>query len=239
MRDLYLHYLCDGDREPGGDAGIAVTHLPFVLGRHPDCDHCLSDPWVSRRHCALSERDGGVWVADLGSRHGTYLNGQRLAEARPVRDGDRLALARVPFQVHLAAAPAPSNRVAGMLESRGPSHNVLVVEDDADVAEPLALLLRRWGHEVHVARDGVEALRAARAYQPDTVLLDLRLPRMDGYQVARWLRAQAALEKTLVVAITGYEPGKGERSPEDVGIDRVLGKPMDPAVLREVLGAPG
>jgi pSer/pThr/pTyr-binding forkhead associated (FHA) protein len=93
-------------------ARLAVTQLPCVVGRHPTCDLWLSDPMVSRRHCALWLRQGRVWVADLSSRNGTRVNGEPLETARPLEDGDRLELGRLPFQVRLAdsAQVAPTLR---------------------------------------------------------------------------------------------------------------------------------
>jgi hypothetical protein len=83
---------------------LALRAFPCVVGRHPECDHQLACPVISRRHCAFSVRDGQVWVEDLGSRHGTYLNGQPVEGLRPLHDGDRLDLAYVPFEVRLSAA---------------------------------------------------------------------------------------------------------------------------------------
>src|SRR5262249_60647107 len=99
----------------------------------------------------------------------------------------------------------------------------------------LALRLKGGGHEVQGASGGVEGLRAAQARHPDPVLLDLWLPHLDGYQVAQRLREQAEFRKALLVAITGCEPGRGGRRPEELGIDRVLSKPVAPEALQEAL----
>jgi CheY-like chemotaxis protein len=240
MQEIYLQSLWNSEREgESAGTGISITHFPFVIGRHGACDHFVSNPWVSRRHCSFFLRDDKVWLVDLGSKHGTYLNGKPVRDAQAIRHGDQVIVAHLPFQVRLPALPgAPPVKPGGAARAAGPNgqtHNVLVVEDNVDAAETLALLLKGWGHEVHVALDGAEAVQAAQAHQPDTVLLDLRLPRMDGYQVAQQLRAQAATEKALVVALTGYEPDKGWRRPEEAGIDRLLTKPVDPKALQEVL----
>src|SRR5438128_12203630 len=103
-----IHLVPLGPNYSDGDdqATITVTHFPFVVGRHPDSDHRVSDPTISRRHCAFSVRGGRVWVEDLGSRNGTLLNGEPLTEARPLRDGDRLDLHYLPFQVRLVGSSA-------------------------------------------------------------------------------------------------------------------------------------
>ena len=85
-----------------------------------------------------------------------------------------------------------------------PALRVLVVEDDPDWAESLRLLLHLYGHRAEVADDGTAALAAARQFAPDVVLLDLGLPGMDGYEVARRLREQPTEKPPLLLAVTGY-----------------------------------
>jgi CheY-like chemotaxis protein len=222
--------------------GILITQFPALVGRHRECDPCLNNPLISRRHCRFFVCDNQVWVEDLGSRNGTCLNGEPLKEARPLRDGDSLSLAQFPFQVRLGAAaltagpqPAASGPVSEAVES--PQH-VLVVEDNAALAETLAQLLTQWGHAVQVAHDGPEAIQAAQAQPPDTVLLDIGLPGMDGYQVAEQLRGQVGLEGARLVAITGYEPEEDSSRSRRVGIHHRLLKPIDPVQLQDVLHAP-
>jgi CheY-like chemotaxis protein len=234
MQTIYLHKLPmnEGAKE-SPESGARVTRFPCIVGRHPECNVWLTAPFISRRHCALFEREGQVWVRDLGSRNGTFLNGKPVHEDQPLRDGDRLELYHVAFQVglHDAAAPAAAT---GPAREASPRH-VLVVEDHEDTAETLALLLKAWGHEVQVAHDGPAALRAAQARQPDTVLLDLRLPGMNGYQVAERLRAQPGLENATLVAITGCDPEDARRRSQQAGFAEVLAKPVEPEALREAL----
>jgi predicted component of type VI protein secretion system len=98
MPEVLLLSAWEGERG-AESAPLPVTHFPCVLGRHTGCDLFLGHPMVSRRHCALSLRDGRVWVEDLGSRNGTRLNGQPLATPRPLEDGDQLEVAHLPFRV--------------------------------------------------------------------------------------------------------------------------------------------
>jgi CheY-like chemotaxis protein len=113
-------------------------------------------------------------------------------------------------------------------------HQVLVVEDNPDAAETLAQLLTGWGHEVHIAHDGAQALQAAQAHPPDTVLLDICLPGMDGYQVAQRLRKEAGLEKARLVGMTGYVQEEHDQ-PQAVGLTQVLTKPVDPEALQDLI----
>jgi CheY-like chemotaxis protein len=112
---------------------------------------------------------------------------------------------------------------------------VLVVEDNADSAESMARLLELFGHEVQVARDGPQALEAARGWRPEFVLLDLGMPGMDGYEVATRLREEAACRESVLIAVTGYGQPEDRRRSRAVGIDHHLLKPVDPDGLLSLL----
>jgi CheY-like chemotaxis protein len=238
MQTIYLHKLPmnPGEKE-NPENGVRVTRFPCIVGRNPECNVWLTAPFVSRRHCVLFERDGQVWVRDLGSRNGTFLNGKPLQEDQLLRDGDRLELYHMAFQVHLQGSPAAPVPVPGALDQgrEMPPRHVLVVDDNEDTAETMALVLKAWGHGVQVAHDGPAALRAAQAHQPDTVLLDLRLPGMTGYEVAERLRAQPGLENTTLIAITGCDPEDARRRSPQAGFAELLTKPVEPQALREAL----
>lgn len=234
---LFLRDLLVQGTVAESESGLTLDHFPCVLGRHSACDYRLDAPFISRRHCYFSLKDGRVWVEDLRSRNGTTLNETPLTGPQPLEDGDVLAIGGLPFQVRLegveaVSAPARAREEPAAEESR----RVLVVEDDADAAATLARLLQAWGHDVGVARDGLEALRLAREWQPDTVLLDIRLPGMSGFQVAEHLRRQPGLGKALLVGVTGLDTAAEGERPRECGLDRVLPKPVNPAQLQEVLG---
>jgi signal transduction histidine kinase/ActR/RegA family two-component response regulator len=112
---------------------------------------------------------------------------------------------------------------------------VLLVDDNVDAAESLAMLLRLWGHEVAVAHDGPSALRAAAAHRPEVALLDISLPGMDGYELARRLRPQHGLERTVLVALTGWGQDEDRRRSQEAGFDHHLVKPVDLSDLQELL----
>jgi CheY-like chemotaxis protein len=112
---------------------------------------------------------------------------------------------------------------------------VLIVEDYVDAADSLALLLRLWGHEVHVCRTGSEALEAALATPPDAALIDLMMPGMDGCQLARRLREHPQLRGTVLIAVTGMTDQDHRRLSQEVGFARYLLKPLDPDELQGIL----
>ena len=112
---------------------------------------------------------------------------------------------------------------------------VLVVEDHADTAEKVSLLLSLAGHDVEVASNGEAAMAAAEANPPDVMLLDLGLPDMDGWQVARHIKAQPSKKRPLMVAVSGHDTVEARRRSEEAGIDLHLVKPVDPVRLHQLL----
>jgi PAS domain S-box-containing protein len=112
---------------------------------------------------------------------------------------------------------------------------ILVVDDDRDVAESTAMLLRQQGHEVHVVYDGAEAIRLACEQPPAVVFLDIGMPGLDGYEVARRMRACPELASTWLIALTGWGLEQDRRRSEAAGFDRHLVKPVASAALNQLL----
>lgn len=112
---------------------------------------------------------------------------------------------------------------------------VLVVEDDATAAQSIAFLLRHAGHEAEVAGDALSAVAAAEANPPDVVLLDIGLPGMDGWQLARRLRRLEGPKRPLLVALTGHADEEDVRRSRKAGIDLHLAKPADASRLEALL----
>jgi CheY-like chemotaxis protein len=116
-----------------------------------------------------------------------------------------------------------------------PSLRVLVVDDNVDAANSLAMALRMTGQRVRVAYDGATALSYAAEDPPEAVLLDLGMPGMDGYQVARRLRGEPATRSSLIIALTGWGQDADRRKSHEAGFDHHLVKPVDPTVIGRVL----
>jgi PAS domain S-box-containing protein len=136
----------------------------------------------------------------------------------------------------LDAAPPVPHEDNGHREARlSPGRRILIVDDNADAAETLALLLRLNGHDVQTALDGPAAVEAARAFQPDVALLDIGLPGMDGYEVARRLRREPGLKDVRLVAVTGYGREEDRLRSREAGFDHHLTKPVEPCVLLKLL----
>ncbi len=112
---------------------------------------------------------------------------------------------------------------------------VVVIEDHVDTADLMHEILRTAGHDVRVAHSGCDGVDAARALAAEVVLCDVGLPDIDGYEVARRLRADRATARALLVALTGYD-GEGEQErARDAGFDRHVVKPIDPFQLESLI----
>ncbi len=113
---------------------------------------------------------------------------------------------------------------------------ILVVDDNVDSAESLAMMLKLLGNEVRTAHDGPSALAVAAAFLPDVVLLDIGMPGMDGLEVARRLRQMPSLRKAVLIAQTGWGQEEDRRRSVQAGFDHHLTKPVDAAALQVFLG---
>ena len=143
----------------------------------------------------------------------------------------------VHLPVALAAEPHPSSPPGETAVPSGPSLRVLVVDDSVDTVSSLALVLRESGHDVRTALDGLSALEAALDHPPDVVLLDIGLPGLDGYEVARRMREQPLLSKTVLVAMTGYGLESDRQRTKQAGIDHHLVKPIRFDQLHEIFAS--
>ncbi len=218
----------------GDEAEVAVADdgagiPPEMLGRIFDLFHQV-DPSIARSQGGLGI--GLTLVRRLVEMHGGSVEARSEGAGKGSAFTVRLPLSGPPAAP--APAPGPSAPAVATSTGGGP-RRVLVVEDNADSAAALAELLRLWGHEVRVAHDGHAGVAEARAFAPDLVLLDIGLPGMDGYEVARALRADPAFASTRLVALTGYGQERDQLRSREAGIDRHVTKPIDLAALKGLL----
>jgi PAS domain S-box-containing protein len=129
-----------------------------------------------------------------------------------------------------ADRPPPGGETAAALPRR-----VLVVDDNRDGADSLAMILRLLGNEVRVAYDGAEAVRAAEAFRPDVILLDIGLPKLNGHETARRIRREPWGGRVVLIAVTGWGHEEDRRRSQEAGFDFHLVKPVDPYALMKLL----
>ncbi|HEX8795376.1 MAG TPA: ATP-binding protein [Polyangiaceae bacterium] len=214
----------------GEDAIITVTDdgvgiAPEMLPRVFDLFAQL-EPSLERAHGGLGI---GLSLAKmLVEMHGGSIRAQS--------DGPGLGSAfviRLPLAVGSNVAVSPANgHVASPVAAR---HRVLVVDDNVDGAEMLAMLLEETGHATKVVCESPKAVAAALAFRPDVVFLDLGMPELDGFELARRLRQEPELERTVLVALTGFGGDDDRRRSRQAGVDRHLTKPVLPSALAELL----
>jgi CheY-like chemotaxis protein len=140
------------------------------------------------------------------------------------------------------STPTGIPSVGEVLEDESPENagraarrRVLVADDNQDSAESLGMLLELAGHEVQLAYDGQGALDSAACFLPDVILLDIGLPKMDGYEVAARLRQDRRHDRMLLVAVTGYGMESDRERTRAAGFDHHLVKPVDPRALSDLI----
>jgi PAS domain S-box-containing protein len=215
-------------REAGGYATLRIKD--DGVGFPPEIGDRLFQPFI-QADATLHRTRGGLGlglalVKGLVELHGGEVWARSEGAERGAEFGLRLPLDAEEPALNSAPRPAP----AQMSRRR-----VLVVEDNPDAAETLREMLLIWEHDVEIARDGRAGLECVRTFQPDVVLCDVGLPELDGYGVARAIRADPALAGTYLVAVTGYASPEDQRRAADAGFDRHLAKPVPVDVIEEVL----
>jgi CheY-like chemotaxis protein/anti-sigma regulatory factor (Ser/Thr protein kinase) len=196
-------------------AGIAPELLPVVF-----------DPFTQGRQ-GLDRKDGGLGLGLAIARQLIVAHGGTI-EARSAGPGRGTTMV-----VHLPRADAPSStRVrshdVALRESRSAARRVLVVDDNPDAAELLHAVLTQVGHEVRTAADAPSALQLVQTFAPDIAFIDVGLPVMDGYELARQLRRVSNFAITPLVAVTGYAQDDDRRRALANGFTEHLSKPLAP-----------
>jgi signal transduction histidine kinase/ActR/RegA family two-component response regulator len=135
--------------------------------------------------------------------------------------------------VHAGASPAPSSPELTQV----PARRILVVDDNVDAAQSLAMLLDVCGHETRIAHDGPDAVDAAERWRPDVILLDIGLPRMNGFEACRQIRQRPWSKDVVIIALTGWGQDVDRRRSQESGFDHHVVKPVEHAALIKLLGA--
>ena len=143
------------------------------------------------------------------------------------------------FSVRLPLAGPAETVLEPMTLDKGAESSVrtriLVADDNQDAAQTLAAMLDLHGHDVRIARDGLEALQIAEDFRPQIALLDIGMPNMDGYQAARQMRDRSWGNSVVLIAVTGWGQDQDKRRAEEAGFNHHLVKPADPRTLLELI----
>ncbi len=181
---------------------------------------------------SLDRSQGGLGIGLCLVQRLVEMHGGRVEVYSALGQGSEFVV-RLPVMVTPATQPPSTSKDSA--EPTGPSLRVLVVDDNVDAAQSLALLLEESGHEVQTAYDGPTALKIALDYRPNVVLLDIGLPGFDGFEVAKRLRQQPHLRNVVLVAMTGYGQAADKQRSQEAGFNHHLVKPANFGKVLQIL----
>jgi CheY-like chemotaxis protein len=214
----------------GGDAvvrvrdngiGISAEHLPRIFEMFMQVDQ------------SLERGQGGLGVGLSLSKKVIELHGGTLeAHSAGLGKGSSFTVRLPALASEAAPKGAPATRESAA--ANGGRYRILVADDNVDSATMLAVGLRLKGHDVRTVHDGLSALSAAEEFAPDLAILDIGMPKLNGYEVARQLRAQPR-NRIVLIAITGWGQEEDKRRAVEAGFDHHLTKPVDLRALEQIV----
>jgi signal transduction histidine kinase/CheY-like chemotaxis protein len=202
--------------------GIAAEHLPHIFGL------------FSQVGTALERSQGGLGIGLSLAKGLVELHGGTIE----AQSGGSGMGSEFTVQLPIAAEPGETPQETTSNGEKTQSVRmcrILVVDDLRDAADSMATMLRMMGHDTRTAYDGLEAVQTAAAFRPQVVLLDIGLPKMNGYEAARRIRSEPWGGNVALVALTGWGQEEDEQRSLEAGFDHHLTKPVDPAALEKLL----
>jgi len=201
--------------------GIAADQLPRIFELFTQVD------------TSLERRQSGLGIGLTLAKNLVELHGGSLeVHSAGLGQGSEFVV-RLPM-IDESRVPSAERKEVGN-DALAAKRRILVVDDNMDSAESLAMLLTLAGNETHAAFDGLEAVEAAATFRPDVILLDIGLPELNGYDVARQIREQPWGQKMVLVALTGWGQEDDRRRAQEAGFNHHFTKPVDPAALKKLL----
>jgi PAS domain S-box-containing protein len=226
---IWLNAQRDGDkaviRVRDNGVGVPAEMLPHIF-----------DIYV-QVSSSLDRSQGGLGLGLTLVRRLVELHGGSIeAYSAGPRQGSEFVV-RLPLAAEKPATPHPQQNLQDPPVPGSLGLRVLIVDDNRDSAESLGMLMKLAGHRVCIALDGPAALESVRTFQPTIVLLDIEMPDMNGYEVARRIREQPNTQHVLLVAMTGYASEADRHRCHEAGFDHYLVKPIDYDALQRLLVA--
>ena len=206
--------------------GIAPEMLPKIWEMFAQADN------------SSAQARSGLGIGLSLARQLVHLHAGRIdAASEGLGKGSEFTV-RLPLATAAAAETAVAESTGTEItDAASMARRILVVDDNADAADSLGVLLGIWGHEVEIAHNGVAALEVARKFDPELVFLDIGLPEMNGYEVARRLREEAGLARAKFIVLSGYGTERDHLRSRDAGFDLHLVKPVDPRSLSAAIAS--
>jgi CheY-like chemotaxis protein/two-component sensor histidine kinase len=203
--------------------GISEEMLPLIFEMFTQVDR------------SLERAQGGLGIGlTLVKRLVEMHGGTVEARSKGPNRGSEFAV-RLPVASEMKPTEKRAMASGGENIISRPKRRILVVDDNRDSVESLAMMLRMMGNEVRTAFDGIEAVDAAGTFNPEVILLDIGLPRLNGFDAARRIRGQEGGKNMVIVALTGWGQKEDRRRSQEAGFDHHIVKPVDPATLEKLL----
>ena len=222
------------DQNAAGDAAV-VTVVDSGIGIAAEDLPRVFDLFV-QGEAGASRRGGGLGIGLTLSRELVNLHGGAIEAHSAGRNRGSEFVVRLPL-IQKPASSRPTTAESKAVAPNGSVRRVLVVDDNVDAAQSLAAVLRLYGRDVEVATSGREALEVAAEFHPEAVVMDLGMPEMDGYEVARKLRKRTEVRPRLLIALSGYGQVDHRLKAREAGFDHHFTKPVDLDELLALIGA--
>jgi PAS domain S-box-containing protein len=223
-----IHVSACTSEGPAGDGILMVRVADTGVGIAPDMQSRIFDLFTQAEQ-ADGHQHGGLGIGLALARRLLEMHGGTIAASS---DGQNLGST---FDITLPLSRASAETATPRPEVRRISSRVLIVDDNADAAKTMAMLVEALGGVAQTADDGVTGLEAIGTFQPDIVFLDIGMPAVDGYEACRRIRALPSDRHIVVVAVTGWGHPQDKQRAIDAGFDAHLTKPVDPAAVEELL----
>jgi PAS domain S-box-containing protein len=219
----------------GNDAVLRVRDEG--IGMRADFATRVFEPFVQADQ-SLERSRGGLGIGLTIVRKLVELHGGTIsAHSAGLGQGCELVVRLPGVRASADESARPLAAAGAAAGAGGATRRVLVVDDNIDAAESTAMILRMAGHSVQLAYDGPEVLRVVDEALPDVIVLDIAMPGMNGYEIAKKLRERNAPGRPLLIALTGYGQDSDRRRASDAGFDHHLTKPVDPAALQTLIAS--
>jgi signal transduction histidine kinase/ActR/RegA family two-component response regulator len=213
--------------------GVLFTITDNGIGIEPDMLNNIFDMFTQVDQ-TLERAQAGLGVGLALARHLVELHGGQLQVSSPGTGCGST------FSLRLALAEPPasaSTRTSQSTDSSGQRRRVLLVDDNVDFVSTLKILLSTMGHDIRIAHDGVTAQSVAREFQPEFAFLDIGMPGMNGYDLARYLRQSPETANAILVAVTGWGQDKDRQLSKSAGFNHHLVKPVELSQVMEIIEA--
>ena len=219
-------------RASADDRNVEISVIDSGVGLTPDALSAVFTMF-SQVRSTQDRSEGGLGIGLALSKGVVELHGGSI-EARSAGPGTGSEfIVRLPRRAVAGFVPPPTTATT---PAQTHQRRVLVADDNRDAADSISMLLQMGGHEVTVAYDGQQALESIETLRPDVALLDIGMPGLDGFEVARRVRLDIRMRNTLLIAVTGWGQASDKARALAAGFDMHFTKPVEPATLIDLLG---